>query len=481
MSRSLLWPLGIGTLALLLATASGHLYSIDGLQYYRVATEIVFDGSVTFDPPLDWGGPITTPITTIGFSLAQTPAVLAAWPFWSLQPPPTSGVPFDSRLFYGDPLYTAVSWVNPAIASVTAIVAALQAAALGLTARRSLLVALAVVFGTPLFFYARADFLQPLVGLLLLAIIGAALRIRAGRSLPIGLLAILVAWAVMTRPPDAAIAVAAAVAALLVPTAGDRPIEHGRRPAMELTAGVIVGLLVSLIVNHVRRGRALDFGYPADGFAGSLPHMLTAELFSPGRGLIWYLPLAVVAAWGAVEFWRAGRRLEVTLFAVPIPAFLVLYGMWQGLGGWAWGPRFLVPLAPLIVLLAAGLLIDRTSTWRSRLFVALGAAGLLANVAHLVVDQMRFWGTYGDSVFGTPGFDRQFELAAFAPIGSWSFYDPSVGPDVGWIREASASGGLSLLVGAALLVVGVACLAIAFARAGQQPVEPRLGAAPSAR
>ena len=154
MTRSHLWLLGIGTLALLLATASGHLYSIDGLQYYRVATEMVFDRSVTFDPPLDWGGPITTPITTIGFSLTQTPAVLAAWPFWDLQPSATSGVPYDSRLLYGDPLYTAVSWVNPAITSVTAVVAALQAAALGLSARRSLLVALAVVFGTPLFFYA---------------------------------------------------------------------------------------------------------------------------------------------------------------------------------------------------------------------------------------------------------------------------------------------------------------------------------------
>jgi len=449
--------LGFAAFALLLATASGHLYSIDGLQYYRVATELVWDGRIVFDPPIVWGDPIVSPITTIGFSLVQVPAVVIARPFWELQPPPST-LPHDFKMLYGDGLYAAVSWVNPALVALTCVVASGLARTLGFGGRLAVVLGFVVVFATPLFFYARADFLQPLVSLLLVGLIAAALRVRAAAGVPPGAITALVALAVATRPPDAVIAIAVGCLTLAVPGPGYRPLGRGWRPMVEIGVGGVIGSVVTAVVNLVRRGAPFDFGYPPNGFSGSLADMVVAELVSPGRGLVWYLPLTLLCAVGGVALWRSGRRLEAAVLAAPLPAYVLFYGFWVGLGGWAWGPRFLVPLAPVVVLLAAGVLVRGTPGPRigKVAFGVLAAAGFAANIAHLAVDQLRFWAVFGDSAFGTPGFARQFEWKAFAPIGSWTYYDPAVGPDIVWLRAAQSTGGLSVAIGVTLLAIGIA-------------------------
>ncbi|CAA9271441.1 MAG: Cell division protein FtsK [uncultured Chloroflexi bacterium] len=79
---------------------------------------------------------------------------------------------------------------------------------------------------------------------------------------------------------------------------------------------------------------------------------LRGLLFSPGKSLFLYSPWLLLALPGGVLLWRRHRRLAA-LFTVFPAVVVVLYGMklvWHG-GGW--GPRYLVPMVPLLSIAAA--------------------------------------------------------------------------------------------------------------------------------
>jgi hypothetical protein len=460
-----------GLVLIFLALMSGHLYSIDGLEYFRVAERLAFDGSVVFNPPLTFGPPITSPITPIGFSIAQVPAVLLAG--WARPLQPTSGsVLYDMAFLYGDPVYTLASWVNPFVVALTGALVFRTAGRLGASRRAAMLVALAIVLGSPLFFYARADFAQPLATLLMLGIVGLLIDGFQRRNVRPGLMTGAVAWAILTRPVDGLLIAFVSLVLLCLPLGGWRPLRDGRRLGVEVASGVLAGLAVALMVNVMRFGAPLNFGYQPN-FIGSLEFGLVAELVSPGRGLLWYFPLLALAPIGAWVLWRRGLRHETVAMVLPVLIYLPLYAKWQGLGGWCWGPRFLVPLIPFLGLLAGSVAWSQRRHAPAVLFGLLAVAGGLANVAHLAVDQLPFWGAYGDSVYGTPGFWRQFEIGAYAPIGSWQMYDPVAGSDIMWLRLGESTHGASVVVFLVLLLLGIVALVRAWKLSSAMPVAPR--------
>lgn len=454
-----------GFFLIFIALVSGHLYSIDGLEYFRVAQRIAFDRSLVFDPPLTWGGPIWSPITPVGFSLVQVPAVLLAG--WARPLQPAFGTaPYDAALLYGDPVYTLASWVNPLVVALTGALIFRTAERLGAPRRAALLVAIATILGSPLFFYARADFAQPMAALLLLGVVALLIEVVQRHDVRPGLMTGAVAFAILTRPVDGLLVAFVALVVLGLPLGDWRPLRDGGRIGAEVVVGALAGMAVTLVVDFVRFGSPLDFGYQPN-FIGSFKWGVLAELVSPGRGLLWYFPLLALAPIGAWALWRRGLRHQTAAVVLPVLVYLPIYAKWQGLGGWSWGPRFLVPLIPLVGLLAGSV------AWHQRrhapavlLFAVLGIAGGLANVAHLAVDQLRFWGVYGDSVFGTPGFWRQFEIGAFAPTGSWQMYDPVAGPDIMWLRLAESTHGASVLAFLLLLLLGVVALVRAWRLSG---------------
>lgn len=82
---------------------------------------------------------------------------------------------------------------------------------------------------------------------------------------------------------------------------------------------------------------------------------LPGNLISPGRGLLVYQPLLVLAALACVP--RFARRIGIGM-AAALASWFVLhllvvsqYKHWWG--GHAWGPRFLTELMPALVILAA--------------------------------------------------------------------------------------------------------------------------------
>jgi hypothetical protein len=136
-----------------------------------------------------------------------------------------------------------------------------------------------------------------------------------------------------------------------------------------------LGLLVWY--NAIRFGTLFTTGYhfeAGEGFTGNWLQGLWGLLLSPYRGFFWYTPLAFASlvAWPGFV-----RRHKVEGWTVAVLALLLvgLYGKWwMWWAGFAWGPRFLVPLSPFVVLVLAPCLVARQRDARPRVALVMLAA-----------------------------------------------------------------------------------------------------------
>jgi hypothetical protein len=139
--------------------------------------------------------------------------------------------------------------------------------------------------------------------------------------------------------------------------------------------------------NALRFGDPLATGYAGEAFSTPPWAGIGGLLFSPGKGLWLHAPPLVLSALLWLRFRRAHPPLAGFL-ALAWALALPFYGMWWAWdGGWAWGPRLLVPLLPLscLPLLA---LPARRGWWAAAgcalaLGVAVNALGILSNPATL--------------------------------------------------------------------------------------------------
>ncbi|WP_434004914.1 hypothetical protein [Candidatus Dormibacter sp.] len=132
---------------------------------------------------------------------------------------------------------------------------------------------------------------------------------------------------------------------------GSRPLTSKRwlNVGLFLTAFAPFALTVAWY-NMLRFGAPWRLGYGAQGFGHPWLTGAWGLLFSPGAGLLWYVPLLVLAVAG----WAlACRRMPVLVgtSAALLVARIALYAAW---GDWpglvSWGPRFLVPAMPALAV-----------------------------------------------------------------------------------------------------------------------------------
>jgi hypothetical protein len=128
------------------------------------------------------------------------------------------------------------------------------------------------------------------------------------------------------------------------------------------------GLL--LWYNRVRFGDPFVTGYHFDsgeGFTTPFWQGFWGLIVSPYRGVFWHTPLLLATPIGLFYFLRH-HRAEGILIAALTAALVGLYSVWwMWWGGFAWGPRFLVPLTPLWVLVLTPLVEQVvTNGWRAR-------------------------------------------------------------------------------------------------------------------
>jgi hypothetical protein len=136
------------------------------------------------------------------------------------------------------------------------------------------------------------------------------------------------------------------------------------RTAAALALAIAVAATAHLGWNQYRFGSPFDFGYdwsetipvmpPRTFLLADLPHGLMVLLASPGKSILLWAPMLVLSALSVSHMIGRERALTIGVAAAFVVG-LVFYGSYLfPEGGYAHGPRNLVPIVPLLALLAAG-------------------------------------------------------------------------------------------------------------------------------
>jgi hypothetical protein len=297
-------------------------------------------------------------------------------------------------------------------AIVTALTAALLAAyAARLGARRRTALILGAVYGlaTIALPYTRTLFGEPSSALALVAAAFCLTYVDGNRRTGWALLAgLCLSFAVWTRLMTLLAFLPFAIY-LLQKRVGIKPL------AVFALATALVGLGGYLWYDFYRFGNALISGYQfaqGESFNSPLLTGLYGLLLSPFRGLFWFTPVLLAAIPGAVLSWRR-MRAEAILAVGLILVYLLLYSAWwMWWGGFAWGPRFLVPIVPFALVLTIPLWEAPRAFWAMLVLAVVSfVVQLLAVTADFTLAE-----TILEEAFGNPAHSAAMTSPQWSPI-----------------------------------------------------------------
>jgi hypothetical protein len=175
---------------------------------------------------------------------------------------------------------------------------------------------------------------------------------------------------------------------------GQNTLRVALRALLLFALGVLPFALLDAAWNTLRFGApwkvgesaAAQFGFP---LWQGIPNLLV----SPGKGILWYVPLLLLVPFAARRFYARVPNLA-WLIAALFVATLLFYGSvlyWHG--DPAWGPRYLFPIVPLLIL-PTGEIFDRFQQYGAAfqsLALALVTLSFLVQLSAVTVDPWRFW------------------------------------------------------------------------------------------
>ncbi len=252
--------------------------------------------------------------------------------------------------------------------------------------------------GTPAFAYANLFVAHQFVAALLMAAFALAWGIRRGLlgegwMIPVGFL---LAYAAISEYP--AVLIAGGIAGYLVGRGGDSIRQWARR-VLWLAAGGLPPLLLAAWHNAVVFGSPFQLGYAYSALWQEVHHQgffslrgpsleaLWGITFSPYRGLFFRSPFLLIGfagLWWMLRDreWRAEGGLA-TWAVLGFLAFNASSVMWDG--GFAVGPRYLLPMVPFLAL-AAGFVVPAIA--RSRAGIGLMAMLGLWSLGMVVLESL---------------------------------------------------------------------------------------------
>ena len=332
-TNRLLWLLACFTFVIYLL--SGPVFLVyDGAIMYRVSESLLWHHSLRITDPFLH---INEPYATYGLALPVMILPLVAVGQFLLH----DGI----RL---------LSIYQPAITAATVLVVALIAREIGLRWRTSVGVALLYGFATVAWYYSNILFSEPLVGLATALAFYSLMRFKRELSLRWLVVAgCAVALACLARTDSIALTLLP-VSAYVMATVILRAVGWRERLSRGSAYGIPVAAAGVVVLAHdwIRYGSILKTGYGASGMDFSFPFLrgLYGLLLSPAAGIFVFMPVMLLSVVGFPQFLQRYRG-EALLLAGLVGARLIFYASWYGWdGGESWGPRFLVPILPLLVL-----------------------------------------------------------------------------------------------------------------------------------
>lgn len=403
------FALALLSLAVYLATIGLHFISYDEIAAFTVARDLAGRGSIDADP-IAWLGPPlmgSTPATVIGvdghsYGIKEPGASFLAVPFVLV-----------GRLT-GTSLVHAAFLLSPAVTSITVAMLYLLIRQLGYSEPTAVLGTLAYAVASLAVPYARTLYTQPEAALgLLLALWGVTSArtnnnwrsaLWAGVGVGLAGISALPLW--ITLPIHAL---------FLVPweslTARPRHLFAKRILYLWTAFGTGAGLLALTqgLYNLARFGSMWQTGHQGIGIVDLNPAYFSVGsvglLFSTSRGLLWAMPLTLLVPPGiAVAAIQRLRGRPLLLAAGQIAAVFLFYSIFRWwMGGTQFGPRYLVPVAPALVLLIV--------PWIDRL-IASGSwwEWLLSGIVAIVSLATQMLGSLLDFSFGGERISRLYDI-----------------------------------------------------------------------
>ncbi len=363
-------------------TMGGHTYSVDDETYLAGVRALARHTTVITPTPdtdgilslvLNRNGDFTT-AAPIGSLLLLVPGFIAgkliAWPF------PASQQEEIVRL--------ATLSTNGLLTAATGAMLVLLCIRLG--ARRSSAVLLGMTFGLGTWAWAHSQtgFSEPGTAFALTGALLAATAWWTKRSpLTAGVAGLLAGCVVLTRASAIVF-----IPILLLSGVISRDHRSARSRTIQglwFCAGGLVPATVMALNAWVRFGDPLYAGYPALPFTTPIYEGVFGLLFSPGKGLVFYAPICVVVLFALRLSLLSRRRYTLTVASI-CAVHMWIYGrfdVWSGEN--AYGPRYLIPLLPIVIAMLAPV-IDSGRHWLrgARVAAAVGflVPGLLGTLMY---------------------------------------------------------------------------------------------------
>jgi hypothetical protein len=347
-----------------LLTASGRIGRMsDSTAMFNVAQSMINERSLSSepcDPRNDTAdlGPLCVPGTGGRFytayglvpSLLVVPAILCAKSLSTV-------LPVNSLLIEK----ASVSFFTLLVASLSCVVLAMWILKLGYGRRTAILGACVLAFGSPFWQNSVSGFLsEPYFTLALLVAAYLLSRPRIGYACALSGFAFGVACG--TRVAGIVLFPAFILSLAFQIRARRLPWIHFLRDALQFSAvfAVCAGLIAW--TNYVRFGSIFKTGYhiafPSLSFTFSNPLFqgIRDLLFNGEVGLLLFAPWVVLVFLCFNEFMRRHRPESVLCAAVFLFSFLFYAKYEQWHGGWAGGPRYLLPTLPFLVMMIVPIL-----------------------------------------------------------------------------------------------------------------------------
>jgi hypothetical protein len=333
--------IAVGVAAICLLTAGGSMTTTDAVVAFDLTESLVTRHSVATSRDLIGNAAyqgtdgryyspfgIAQSIWNVPFYLAGRAAAAGV-----SRPETSAAVPKAVVTLGTIPAVALLAWCG------FALLLALDAAPL-----RAADTALLMVVATPLWPYSGFGFNQPLAGLFLWSAVFCAVHARNGRQGNALMSGALAGLAALTRHE-----MFLAAPLLLAYIAASRRT----RGAAAFAAGLAPMAAAWGMYNWIRFGSVIESGYLRDqtpGLGAPILEGAAGLLFSSYSSLFLYCPIVVVSLAGFAPLWRR-HRATALLFASVFAAFFALYAsLANWMAGRSYGPRYLVPLLPALVL-----------------------------------------------------------------------------------------------------------------------------------
>lgn len=356
--------LSMGLMALLVAvyllSYSGVYHSGDEIFYFEQATDLAMGESQT----IQQGGPYVVVLAAI-FALTKD-------------------------LEHMGPLQ-AMFLTNVVTTAIAALFLFLLVIELGYGKSIAILVALLYGLTTPAWVYSKNLFREPWAAAGLVGAMFFLVRFRHHaliRDILFSIVSLAIAVAARTSVATfAPLAVLYAFLAAREHTTDRQDLRVDRRQVGIFALAILSGLvLVALALAANMRflvGAVQEFD-PLNRLI--IPFV--GLLVSPGRGLFLFAPVMLLALAGLPRYSRDHRWETIVVVGSFVPYLIIvsLHPKWWG--GWNWGPRFLVPFLPLLILPTSAVLhtivVERRRRWLAIVAVLLSLIGILVQILGVV-------------------------------------------------------------------------------------------------